>query len=282
MSDYFSEYIKELDPIHKELLQKIEGLRSKLEQINRELFSGSNSERESIAKQLYGLRSKVKKTIEEENTIKILEERLKAIPDREELLIQKENLEKEIKVLEDEFTNTPFIVKDCEITPIIIYKTETGAYIKQSLDSTGTPKGEFYYYPEIEGRTAEPNFKIEVDENGIPVKQSWIIQKSFFSHGLPLRFERKLVLKQPIVEQLKPKIVEKEVPQYVEKKVRVERFIPSLQCLCGWNLEQQLRMTFCKNCGKSVYEVFLKQIENAMKFENDREKKNKKKWKLFK
>jgi len=265
MSDYFSEYIKELDAVHKELLQKIEGLRSKLEQINRELFSGSNSERESIAKQLYGLRSKVKKTIEEENTIKILEERLKAIPDREQLLIEKENLEKQLKELQDQFTNTPFIVKDCEITPIIIYKTETGAYIKRSLDSTGTPKGEFYYYPEIEGRTAEPNFKIEVDENGIPVKQSWIIQKSYFSHGLPLRFERKLILKQPLIEKLIPKVIEKEVPQIVEKKVPIEKFIPSLQCLCGWNLEQQLRMTFCKNCGKSVYEVFLKQIENANK-----------------
>jgi hypothetical protein len=164
--------------------------------------------------------------------------------------MEKENLEQELKELQDQFTNTSFIVKDCEITPIIIYKTETGAYIKQALDSTGTPKGEFYYYPEIEGRTAEPNFKIEVDENGIPVKQSWIIQKSWFSHGLPLRFERKLVLKQPLIEKLIPKIIEKEVPQYVEKKVPVERFIPSLQCLCGWNLTDKLRMVFCPNCGK--------------------------------
>jgi len=276
MDDYFSEYIKELDPVHKELLEKIEAIRTKLEQINQELLNvGDRSEREALARQLYGLRSKEKRSEQEERTIKILEERLKALPDREQLLIEKENLEKQLKELQDQFTNTPFIVKDCEITPIIIYKTETGAYIKQSLDSTGTPKGEFYYYPEIEGRTAEPNFKIELDENGIPVKQSWIIQKSFFSHGLPLRFERKLVLKQPIVEQLKPKIVEKQVPQIVEKKVPVERFIPSLQCLCGWNLEQQLRMTFCKNCGKSVYEVFLKQIENANKpvLKNNKKKK---------
>ena len=276
MDDYFSEYIKELDPVHKELLEKIEAIRTKLEQINQELLNvGDRSEREALARQLYGLRSKEKRSEQEERTIKILEERLKALPDREQLLIEKENLEKQLKELQDQFTNTPFIVKDCEITPIIIYKTETGAYIKQSLDSTGTPKGEFYYYPEIEGRTAEPNFKIELDENGIPVKQSWIIQKSFFSHGLPLRFERKLVLKQPIVEQLKPKIVEKQVPQIVEKKVPVERFIPSLQCLCGWNLEQQLRMAFCKNCGKSVYEVFLKQIENANKpvLKNNKKKK---------
>jgi predicted RNase H-like nuclease (RuvC/YqgF family) len=232
MDDYFSEYIKELDPIHKELLEKIEAIRTKLEQVNRELLNVPNSERESIAKQLYGLRSKEKRTEQEEQTIKILEERLKAIPDREELLLQKENLEKQLKELQDEFTNTPFIVKDCEITPIIIYKTETGAYIKQSLDSNGIPKGEFYYYPEIEGRTAEPNFKIEVDENGIPVKQSWIVQKSWFSHGLPLRFERRLILKQPIIEQLKPITIEREVIEYVDKPVKVERFIPSLQCLC--------------------------------------------------
>jgi predicted RNase H-like nuclease (RuvC/YqgF family) len=277
MSDYFSEYIKELDPIHKQLLEKIETVRSKLEQINRELFSGSDSEREAIAKQLYGLRSKVKKTIEEENTIKILEERLKAIPDREQLLIQKENLEKELKELQDEFTNTPFTVKDCEITPILIFKTETGAYIKQSLDSTGTPKGEFYYYPEIEGRTAEPNFKIEVDENGIPVKQSWIIQKSFFSHGLPLKFERKLILRKPIIEELKPIKVQKIVEEPVIKNVPVEKFLPSLQCLCGWNLEQQLRMTFCKNCGRSVYEVFRKQVEQELGKSSLKENK-KKRW----
>jgi predicted RNase H-like nuclease (RuvC/YqgF family) len=275
MDDYFSNYIKELDPVHKELLEKIEAIRTKLEQINQELLNiGDRSEREAIARQLYGLRSKEKRSEQEEQTIKILEERLKALPDREQLLMEKENLEKQFKELQDQFTNTPFIVKDCEITPIIIYKTETGAYIKQSLDNTGTPKGEFYYYPEIEGRTAEPNFKIEVDENGIPVKQSWIIQKSFFSHGLPIKFERRLVLKQPVIEQLKPKIIEKEVPQIVEKKVPVEKFIPSLQCLCGWNLEQQLRMTFCRNCGKSVYEVFLKQIENANKpvLKNDKKR----------
>ena len=266
MSDYFSEYIKELDPVHKQLLEKIETVRSKLEQINRELNMGSNTERETLSKQLYALRSKVKRTEEEEQTIKVLQERLKAIPDREELLLQKENLEKQLKELQDEFTNTPFIVKDCEITPIIIYKTETGAYIKQSLDSTGTPKGEFYYYPEIEGRTAEPNFKIEVDENGIPVKQSWIIQKSFFSHGLPLRFERKLVLKQPIIEQLKPKIVPREITQYIDKIVKLERFLPSLTCLCGWDFRnnEKLKTVACQNCGR----LFLDVLETQIKLQN--------------
>jgi uncharacterized protein YfkK (UPF0435 family) len=234
MDDYFSNYIKELDPIHKELLEKIEAIRTKLEQINQELLNiGDRSEREAIARQLYGLRSKEKRSEQEEQTIKILEERLKGLPDRERLIEEKQKLEQELKELEDKFVSIPFIVKDCEITPIIIYRTETGAYIKQALDSTGTPRGEFYYYPEIEGRTAEPNFKIETDENGIPVRQSWIIQKSYFSHGLPLKFERRLVLKQPLIEKLIPKVIEKEVPQYVDKKVPVERFIPSLQCLCG-------------------------------------------------
>jgi uncharacterized protein YfkK (UPF0435 family) len=51
MDDYFSEYIKELDPIHKQLLEKIETVRTKLEQVNQELLNiGDRSEREAIAK----------------------------------------------------------------------------------------------------------------------------------------------------------------------------------------------------------------------------------------
>jgi predicted RNase H-like nuclease (RuvC/YqgF family) len=277
MDDYFSNYIKELDPIHKQLLEKIESVRNKLEQVNRELNIGSNTERERLSKQIYGLRSKVKRTEEEEQTIKILEERLKALPDREQLLIEKENLEKQVKELQEQFTNTPFIVKDCEITPIMVYKTETGAFIKQSLDNTGTPKGEFYYYPEIEGRTAEPNFKIEIDENGIPLKQSWIIQKSYFSHGLPLKFERKLVLKQPLIEKLRPKIVEKET--IVEKPVYkpIERVLPSFNCSrCNWNLIDKLRMVYCPNCGTDLYTSLKENIHKENKFNEQ-----KKKWRLF-
>jgi hypothetical protein len=104
-----------------------------------------------------------------------------------------------------------------------------------------------------------------------------LFKKSWFSHGLPLRFERRLILKQPIIEQLKPITIEREVIEYVDKPVKVERFIPSLQCLCGWNLTDKLRMVFCPNCARSLYDVIKQQIEQENKPVLNNNKK-KKKW----
>jgi hypothetical protein len=99
--------------------------------------------------------------------------------------------------------------------------------------------------------------------------------------GYPLTFTRELKIKNPTIEIIKPvkREIVKEIPEY--KEVKISKFVPSMQCLCGWNLTDKLRMVFCSNCGKSLYEVFRKQLEDEMKFENDREKK-KNKWRLFK
>jgi len=266
MEQYFSSYIKELDEQHKTILEQLKEKKEQLKQLQYEFYH----EDESIAKELYALRSMKQPDMER---IRELEEKQKAIPSKQQLQQQVDVVRREIKELEDRFTTLPFEVPPMEIKPYILYQLENGCWLEKPLNEKGEPHGEYLYKAEL-GRMGTPNFKVTCNEQGIPIEMEWLLQGSV-TYGLPLRFKRKLVLKQPLNENLVPKVIQKEVPQIVEKKVPVERFIPSLQCLCGWNLEQQLRMTFCRNCGRSVYEVFLKQIENANKpvLKNNKKKK---------
>jgi hypothetical protein len=253
--EYFSNYIKQLDEPHKAILEQLKQKKEQLKQLEYQFYH----EDESIAKELYALRSMKQPDMER---IRELEEKQKTLP-KQQLQEQIDMVQKEIRELEDKFTTLPFEVPPMEITPYILYRLENGCWLEKPLNEKGEPHGEYLYKAEL-GRMGTPNFKIKCDEHGIPIEIEWLLQGSA-TYGLPLRFKRKLILRRPVNEKLVPKVIEKEVPQIVEKKVPVEKFIPSLQCLCGWNLEQQLRMTFCRNCGKSVYEVFLKQIENANK-----------------
>jgi hypothetical protein len=266
MEEYFSNYIKQLDEQHRAILEQLKEKKEQLKQLQYEFYH----EDETISKQLYALRSMKQPDMER---IRELEEKQKALPSKQQLQQQIDMVQKEIKELEDKFTNTPFEVPPMQITPYILYQLENGCWLEKPLNEKGEPYGEYLYKAEL-GRMGTPNFKITCNEQGIPIEMEWLLQGSS-TYGLRLRFKRKLILRQPINENLVPKIIQKEVPQIVEKKVPIEKFIPSLQCLCGWNLEEQLRMTFCRNCGKSVYEVFLKQIENANKpvLKNNKKKK---------
>jgi hypothetical protein len=256
----FSNYIKELDEQHKIILEQLKQKKELLRQLEVEYYNFKTSRRESISRELYALKSEPNPDMQK---IQKLQEELESLPSKEQLQEQIDIVQREIKELEDKFTTLPFEVPPMQITPYILYQLENGCWLEKPLNEKGEPHGEYLYKAEL-GGLGTSNFKIKCNEQGVPIEMEWIIQGSA-TYGLPLRFKRKLVLRQPISENLVPKVIEKEVPQIVEKKVPVEKFIPSLQCLCGWNLEQQLRMTFCRNCGKSVYEVFLKQIENANK-----------------
>jgi len=269
MENVFSSYIKELDSEHKAILEELKTKREQLRQLETEYYNFSNSRRESLSREIYALRSEPNPDMQK---IQKLQEELETLPTREQLENEMNELKQEIEELQNKFTTLPFEVPPMQITPYILYQLENGCWLEKALNEKGEPYGEYLYKAEL-GRMGTPNFKVTCNEQGIPIEMEWLVQGSA-TYGLPLRFKRKLILRQLLNENLVPKVIQKEVPQIIEKKVPVERFIPSLQCLCGWNLEQQLRMTFCKNCGKSVYEVFLKQIENANKpvLKNDKKK----------
>jgi hypothetical protein len=266
MEEYFSNYVKELDEQHKIILEELKQKREQLKQLQYQFYH----EDESIAKELYALRSMKQPDMER---IEELEDKQRALPSKEQLQEQIDMVQKQIKQLEDKFSSLPFEVPAMTITPYILYQLENGCWLEKPLNEKGEPYGQFLYKAEL-GRMGTPNFKIKCNEQGIPIEMEWFLQGSA-TYGLPLRFKRKLVLRQPINENLVPRTVQKEVPQYVEKKVPIEKFIPSMQCVCGWNLTDQLRMVFCPNCARSLYDIIKLQIENVNKpvLKNNKKKK---------
>jgi predicted RNA-binding Zn-ribbon protein involved in translation (DUF1610 family) len=269
----FSAFIKYLDKEHQQILDKIETKQNELRELEREYYEYDGSKRDSLARQLYALESLPQKDNE---AIERIRKELNDLPSKEELEVRITQLKEELTELQNSFLSKPFIVAESTLTPHITYKIDIdGLYIVQD------PKtGVCYVKQNLDG-VALNNYQIETDSNGVPIKEVWIKQDSD-TYGMPLKFERQLKITNPTFEVVKPirKEVTKEIPEY--KEVKISKFVPSMQCVCGWNLTDKLRMVFCPNCGKSLYEVFRKQLEDEMKFENDREKKNKKKWKLFK
>jgi hypothetical protein len=134
--------------------------------------------------------------------------------------------------------------------------------------------GKYYVKEDLHG-TALNNYKIEVDENGIPVKQVWTKQDSD-TYGMPLKFERQLKITNPIFEIIKPvrKEVTKEIPEY--KEVKISKFVPSISCpRCGWNLTELAKRVFCPNCSLDLYSAIKMQVERELgksSLKNDKKK----------
>jgi hypothetical protein len=269
----FSQFIKYLDPEHQQILDEITKKRQELEQLQREFYGYDNSRRDSLARQLYALESSPQK----DEAIERIRKELNSLPSREELEVKITQLKEEIEKLQNDFISKPFVVAESTITPHITYRIDAdGLYIVQD------PKTGVCYVKQNLNGVALNNYRIETDSNGVPVKEIWIKQDSD-TFGYPLKFERSLKVTNPIFEVLKPKMEVREVVQYIDEPIKIERIIPSLTCTrCGWNMTELAKRVFCPNCSLSLYDAIRMQIENEMKFENDKEKKNKKKWKLFK
>jgi hypothetical protein len=272
MDNYFSNYIKKLDETHEKILEELKTKREQLRQLETEYYNFSNSRRESLSRKIYALKSEPNPDIEK---IQKLQEELESLPTREQLESEIGKLREEIKQLENDFISKPFILPESTLTPLISFKVDIdGKFLVMGNN------GKYYVKEDLFG-TALNNYKIETDPNtGLPIRETWVMQGSD-TFGYPLTFTRELKIVNPVIEIVKPvkREVVKEVPEY--KEVKIEKFIPSMQCVCGWNLTDKLRMVFCPSCGKSLFDVFRKQLEDEMKFKNDREKK-KNKWRLFK
>ena len=266
MEEYFSNYIKQLDEPHKAILEELKKKKEQLKQLQYQFYH----EDESIAKELYALRSMKQPDMER---IRELEQKQKALPSKQQLQQQIDMVQKEIKELEDKFTNTPFEVPAMTITPYILYQLENGCWLEKPLNEKGEPYGEYLYRAEL-GRMGTPNFKIKCNEQGIPTEMEWLLQGSS-TYGLPLRFKRKLVLKQPLNENLIPRTVQKET--IIEKPVYkpIEKILPSFNCSrCNWNLIDKLRMVQCPNCGLDLYTSLKENIRKENQF-NEQKKKSK-------
>jgi uncharacterized small protein (DUF1192 family) len=267
----FSAFIKYLDKQHEQILDEITKKREELERLEREYYGYDDSRRDSLARQLYALESSPQK---DNQAIEKIRKELNSLPSREELEIKIGKLREEIKQLENDFIAKPFKVADSTITPMINFKVDVdGLYIVQDSKT-----GKYYVKENLDG-VALNNYKVEVDENGIPIRQVWIKQDSD-TYGLPLKFERPLRITNPIFEVIKPvrKEITKEIPEY--KEVKIEKIIPSLTCpRCSWNLTDKMRLINCPNCGLSLFDAVKLAIEKELGASSLKEnKKDKKRW----
>jgi hypothetical protein len=260
-SDYFSNYIKTLDPVKAGLLNTIREKKQELQQLQTQLFNvAQGTERENLAKQVYAIRSKKELNEDDRKTLQILENKIKNLPSEESIQQNIDELKEEIAQLENKFVSEPFILAPQEMVMYPMFRLDNGLWIYKASDSKGVPTGKYYLFVLPNGVVAERNFEIVTDNNDVPIKLKWY-QQNEATYGYRLLFECDLKLKSNVIEIAKPTIIEKEVPQYIDKKVSVQRFIPSLQCLCGWDLTEQLKLVFCKNCSRNLYDVIKKQIE---------------------
>jgi hypothetical protein len=267
----FSNYVKFLDKEHEEILNKLKEKRERLRQLETEYYNFKTSRRESISRELYVLRSEPNPDMQK---IQKLQEELESLPTREQLESEMGKLKQEIEQLENEFINKPFVVAESTITPHITYRIDAdGLYIVQD------PKTGVCYVKQNLNGVALNNYRIEVDENGVPVKETWIKQDSD-TYGLPLKFERQLKVTSPIFEVVKPKMEVREVVQYIDKPIKIERIIPSLTCpRCSWNLTDKMRLINCPNCGLSLYDAVKLAVEKELGNSSLKEnKKDKKRW----
>jgi hypothetical protein len=269
----FSQFIKFLDKEHEEILNKIKVKREELRQLETEFYNFKTSRRESISRELYALRSEPNPDMQK---IQKLQEELESLPTREQLESEIGKLKQEIEELQNKFVSLPFEVPLSTLTPLINFKVDIdGKFLVMGNDGK-------YYVKEDPFGTALGNYRVETDPNThLPTRIIWVKQDSD-TYGMPLVFSRELKINNPTIEIIKPvkREVVKEVPEY--KEIKVSKFIPSITCpRCSWNMTELAKRVFCPNCSLSLYDAIKMQIENEMKFENDREKK-KNKWRLFK
>ena len=178
----FSGFIKYLDKEHPLILDEITKRREELQQLEREYCEYSGSKRDMLSRQLYGLESA---PVKDEEAIKKIREELNSLPSHEELEVRITQLKEELTKLQNEFINKPFILPESTLTPMVNFKVDIDGKILVRDDA-----GKYYVKEDLFG-TALNNYKIEVDENGVPVKETWIKQDSD-TYGLPLKFERQL------------------------------------------------------------------------------------------
>ncbi|MGB9856385.1 MAG: hypothetical protein ACPLKS_07620 [Caldisericum exile] len=266
MENVFSNYIKTLDPVHQQLLDQINELTNELENLKREY--NYDTTRETLSKQLYGLRSQKG----HEKEIKEVEEELKKLPTKEQLEKQIRELEQKIKQLNDKFLNTPFIMAPQQMSMYPMFRLDNGLWIYKSIDSKGIPSGKYYLYTDSNGVVAEPNFEVVTDENDIPIKLKWI-QQNEATYGYKLLFESPLELKSGTIEIPKLKKIERTVEEPVIKKIPVEKTEIELKCSrCGYDLKESLRMIFCRNCGLSLDRALTEHLDKNNKKDNKKEK----------
>ncbi|MGC8870783.1 MAG: hypothetical protein ACP5PT_06830 [Brevinematia bacterium] len=253
MENVFSNYIKELDEEHKKILEEIQKIREEKKLIKKE-----PEVRETLLKKLYALQSAPEENFKE---IIELQKEIEKYRDQTQIKPVLEELDRKEKELFDKFIETPFEVEPYEIVPYINYQLPNGCWLEKPLNEKGEPTGEYLYKTDL-GRMGTPNFKIICNEHGIPIEMLWLIQNES-TYGYPLRFKRKLIVKNPIIEKLKPNIVEKEVTQ--EKIKPIDKIVElPIRCLCGQNLEDKLRMTFCNNCARDLFTI-MKEIKKKNK-----------------
>jgi hypothetical protein len=271
MENAFSSYVKELDSEHKAILEKLKIKREQLRQLETEFYNFKTSRRESISRELYALKSGPNPDMQK---IQKLQQELENLPTREQLEGEIGKLREEIAKLENDFISKPFELPESIIVPHFSFQVEIDGLWIVNIN------GKYYVKENLDGSVLK-NYKVEVNEDNLPIRLVWLKQDSD-TRGIPLWFSRGLKIVNPTIEIVKPirKEVVKEVPEY--KEVKVSKFIPSLTCpRCSWNLTDKMKLINCPNCGLSLYDAIKMQIENEIKFENNKEKK-KNKWRLFK
>jgi hypothetical protein len=265
----FSQFIKFLDKEHEEILNKIKVKREELRQLETEFYNFKTSRRESISRELYALKSEPNPDMQK---IQKLQQELESLPTKEQLQNEIEKLKQEIEELQNKFSSLPFELPESIIVPHFSFQVEIDGLWIVNIN------GKYYVKENLDGSVLK-NYKVEVNEDNLPIRLVWLKQDSD-TRGIPLWFSRGLKIVNPVIEIVKPKTVEREVIQYVDKPVKVEKIIPSLTCpRCSWNLTDKMRLINCPNCGLSLFDAVKLAVEKELGNSSLKEnKKDKKRW----
>jgi hypothetical protein len=268
----FSQFIKFLDKEHEEILNKIKVKREELRQLETEFYNFKTSRGESISRELYALRSEPNPDMEK---IQKLQEELETLPTREQLENEMNKLKQEIEELQNKFSSLPFELPESIIVPHFSFQVEIDGLWIVNIN------GKYYVKENLDGSVLK-NYKVEVNEDNLPIRLVWLKQDSD-TRGIPLWFSRGLKIVNPVIEIVKPvkREIVKEIPEY--KEVKVSKFVPSLTCpRCSWNLSDKMRLINCPNCGLSLFDAVKLAIEKELGASSLKEnKKDKKKRWMF-
>jgi ribosomal protein L37E len=161
----------------------------------------------------------------------------------------------------EEYLNEPYIINNSSVQSIITYKVDFGIdTVKFEHKQTGA-------YSE----SSKIPMSIKYDNDGFPCELTYVTQDSYLRNApltikIPIKVPREnVIVKKEIVEKVR------EVPS---KELKFIEIVPVMKCgRCGADLTNQLRHVACANCGMPLNE--------SLKFKNENNKKQNKKWKLF-
>jgi hypothetical protein len=159
----------------------------------------------------------------------------------------KEKAQQEYQQLLEEYARTPYVVNGLG-NIALQYKIE---FLNDEVEFK---HGETFKYSK-EGKAIQ----VEYDNEGRPVKLKFVTQDPYL-HNAPLQIEIPITVDYTIYNdriRIEPREVirEKEIVKLIPKQIEIPN-----TCVCGYRLDDVLRMSYCRNCARSLLDI-MKEIQ---------------------